>query len=67
MPNSQLIIAPGPSWVLLTYISPTEIMAVVFWFVVLILIVMGVVIMRLNQKEKQEDKENEESFYAILR
>ena len=67
VPNSQLIIVPGPSWILQTFISPTEIMSVVFWFVVLVLAAIGFVIVRLTRQEKLEDKQNEESFYAILR
>lgn len=50
MPNSQLMIVPGPKWVLETYISPTAIMSVLFWFVVLVLVVMGLFIARLTKK-----------------
>lgn len=38
-----------------------------FWFVVLTLIGIGMVIIKLTKEEKAEDKEKEDSFYAILR
>lgn len=50
VPNSQLIIVPGPKWVLETYISPTAVMSILFWFIVVILILMAFWIVKLIRK-----------------
>lgn len=48
-------------------IEPTQRMGFVIFLVIVTLILLGLWILRLTAREKEEDKETIDNFYAILR
>jgi MFS-type transporter involved in bile tolerance (Atg22 family) len=52
VPNSQLIIVPGPKWILETYISPTVVIGYLLVAVVIVLGLIGLWVTRLTRREK---------------
>ena len=68
IPNSDILIIPPPQiaiegieniWYLDVMISPTKKMLMVSLLIVISLVVIGFMIIHLNKKEREEDKEDQ--------